>query len=82
MEPLVVLSVIGLGILVLLGASVFIFWFWMLVDCCRRRFTRGAERLIWLIILLFTNLLGTVVYYLLIKRFNPEGLLDEHGHLR
>jgi len=77
-----ILTFIGAGILIAAVLSIFIFWLAMLIDCCRRKFNKGIERIIWLLVLIFTNLIGTLIYYFLIKRYHPEGILDKEGHLK
>ena len=77
-----ILASVGVGIIILLVLSVFIFWFAMIIDCCKRKFNKGIERLIWILILIFLCPLGMIIYYFLIKKYNPDGLLDSEGHLR
>lgn len=43
-----------------------IFWFWMLIDCLNRR--RFEDKLVWIVVLLFLNIFGAILYYLIIKR--------------
>ncbi|MCM8782227.1 MAG: PLDc N-terminal domain-containing protein [Candidatus Omnitrophica bacterium] len=78
MRPVIVVT----GIMGLIAFFLILFWFLMLIDCCRRKFDKGVERLIWLAIILFANILGVTLYYFLIKRYNPQGLIDKDGHLR
>ena len=69
--PLLILSVIGLvslGIifvllLVLGGIHAVIFWIWMLIGCIRNNGLSSNERLIWVLVILFLNVLGAVLYY-------------------
>jgi len=42
-----------------------IFWFWMLIDCLSRR--RFEDKLTWVIVLLLLNIIGAILYYLLVK---------------
>ncbi|HEY9205387.1 MAG TPA: PLD nuclease N-terminal domain-containing protein [Candidatus Methanoperedens sp.] len=49
-----------------------IFWFWMLVDCLKRpgdKFKIGGTnaKLIWILVIIFTGLIGALIYYFLIK---------------
>lgn len=49
-----------------------IFWLWMLVDCLTRKDRKfpnrgGNERLIWVLVLLFLNVIGALLYYFLVK---------------
>ena len=52
------------GFFGLLAIGGTIFWIWMLVDCLQRRF---KDKLIWVIVLIFTHLLGAILYYFLVK---------------
>jgi len=40
-----------------------IFWLWMLIDCIRHETNEGNERLIWVVAIIFTNLLGALLYF-------------------
>jgi hypothetical protein len=82
MNALFITIGIFIGIFLLMLIFLFIFWITMIIDCCKRKFEKGEERLIWLLILLFTNLIGTLVYYFLIGRYNPQGILDKEGHFK
>jgi len=42
-----------------------VFWIWMLIDCANRNF---KEKTTWIIILAVGNILGAIIYYLLVKR--------------
>ncbi len=64
-------------ILLILFVPVFVFvivlWFWMLIDCLKRpddKFAAGGNnaKLIWVLIIIFTGLIGALLYYFLIKR--------------
>ena len=56
MVPVAILAV-GLG----LGALAF--WIWMLVDCIQNESKEGNDRLVWVILIIATKLLGAIVYY-------------------
>jgi hypothetical protein len=42
-----------------------IFWIWMLVDCLTRK--KFEDKLIWVLVLVFLNVLGAILYYFLVK---------------
>lgn len=44
-----------------------IFWLWMLIDCIRRDF---GDKTLWIILLVFLNILGAILYYFFVKRKN------------
>ena len=39
------------------------FWIWMLVDCIRHESSEGNDKIVWVIVIVATKLLGTIVYY-------------------
>lgn len=43
------------------------FWIWMLVDCIQREFPKQDDKILWLIIIIFGNWIGAIVYYAIIK---------------
>ncbi|MBS3052020.1 MAG: PLDc N-terminal domain-containing protein [Candidatus Aenigmarchaeota archaeon] len=51
---------IGIVLIVLLT-----FWFFMLIDCIKRKF---KDKTLWTIIIIFTNVVGAVLYYFMVKR--------------
>ena len=39
------------------------FWVWMVVDCATRKFY-GVDKIVWILILIFLNILGAFIYFL------------------
>lgn len=64
-ELLVLLSLLGFGLLVGLALLAMGFWVWMLIDCATKESTIGNDKLIWVLIILFTHLLGALLYCLI-----------------
>ena len=52
----------------LVGFSLLGFWIWMLVDCIKHESDEGNNKLIWVLIILFTQLLGAVIYFFVQRR--------------
>jgi len=50
---------------VFLGIFIVGFWLWMLIDCLKRK--KFEDKLVWIIVLLLLNILGAILYYLLVK---------------
>lgn len=57
------------GILVLLFLILFgggllgtIFWIWMLVECATRE-RNDTEKIVWVLIIIFTHILGAALYF-------------------
>ena len=45
----------------LLGASVF--WVFIIVDCATKESATGNDKLIWILIVIFTHWVGALIYY-------------------
>jgi hypothetical protein len=41
-----------------------IFWIWMLIDCATKEPSSGNDKLIWILIIVFTHLIGALIYFL------------------
>jgi len=44
----------------------FIFWIWAMIDCLRSNLSR-AQKLFWIIIIIFFNLIGVLLYFIFAK---------------
>ena len=40
-----------------------IFWIWMLVDCITNKKIKGGSKVCWLLLILFTHVVGAVIYF-------------------
>jgi hypothetical protein len=56
-ELLFVLLFFGWGVL---GT---IFWVWMLIDCATREPQQGNDKLVWVIIIAVTHVIGALIYF-------------------
>ncbi|HLQ27700.1 MAG TPA: PLD nuclease N-terminal domain-containing protein [Ktedonobacteraceae bacterium] len=47
------------------GIAVFatIFWAWVLIDCITKEPSEGNDRIVWLLVILFVPLIGSLLYY-------------------
>jgi len=52
---------------ILLGVLTTIFWVWMLIDCVTNKTLRDNQKIGWIIIILFTHLLGAIIYYFVVR---------------
>ena len=50
-----------------------LFWSWMLIDCALKELSTGNDKLVWVIIILFAQVFGAVLY-LLVRR--PRRLVE------
>jgi hypothetical protein len=46
-----------------------IFWVWMLVDCATKEPSEGNDKVVWILVIVFTYWVGALIY-LLVRR--PE----------
>ncbi len=56
--PLFFLMMITLG---LLGT---VLWIWMLIDCATNEPSEGSDKIVWILVILFTHGLGALIYLL------------------
>ena len=40
-----------------------IFWIWMLIDCATKETSEGNDKVIWILIILFTHIIGALIYF-------------------
>jgi hypothetical protein len=50
-----------------------LFWIWMLVDCATKEPDQGNEKIVWILVILFTHWIGASIYFL-VRR--PERIRD------
>ncbi len=52
-----------LFLVVVVGILGTIFWFWMLVDCATNEPSHNNDKLVWVVIILFTHFIGAGIYF-------------------
>jgi hypothetical protein len=65
-------AMIGLGLIelalllfvLLVGLVGTAFWIWMLVECATKESDQGNEKLIWILIVIFTHFIGALIYFI------------------
>lgn len=71
----------GLGVfgifVAILWILAFVFCLWMLIDAITRRFDDNVEKLIWVLVIVFVNIIGALIYYFIIKAGNKSSAV---GH--
>lgn len=63
---------LGIGLIFFLITLPSIFWVVMLIDVVKRDFPNSNDKIIWILILIFTQLVGSIIYYFLIKAKAPK----------
>jgi uncharacterized membrane protein YozB (DUF420 family) len=61
------------AIAIIIAILLFVLWLWALIDCLKRqdgKFAIGGNnaKLIWVLVIIFTGIIGALIYYFLIKR--------------
>ncbi len=58
------LAFLGLGLVGgLIGIIASIFWLWMLIDAILNPRLRGAEKIVWVLVVLLLHVLGAIIYF-------------------
>ncbi len=61
--PILIFMVMGIVSLGFLA-----FWIWMLVDCIKHESDEGNNKLIWVLVIIFTQFLGALIYFFVQRR--------------
>ncbi|MDX9980587.1 MAG: PLDc N-terminal domain-containing protein [Lentisphaeria bacterium] len=51
-----------MGVVIGIGGTVL--WIWMLIDCATKEPDTGNDKIIWILIIIFTHWLGALIYFL------------------
>lgn len=52
----------------LLFLAGFAFWIWMLIDCATKEPGVGNDKIAWILIIVFTHIVGALIYYFVRRR--------------
>ena len=55
--------VLVLGLVAFAFMAAVFFWIWMLIDCVKNEPSEGNEKIIWILIIIFTHFIGALIYY-------------------
>ena len=62
------------GALMIVGIAIIAFWIWMIVDVAQRKFKEKTEKIIWILVVVLLGWLGALVYFIVIRMYNPKGI--------
>jgi len=64
-ENLVFLFLVLWVVVIFLGIIIgsFVFWIWTIIDIAKRKFKNDNDRIIWILIVIFLGILGSIIYY-------------------
>ena len=51
----------------IVGALIFAFWIWMIIDCAKRNFRKEMDKVVWILVIVFLSVLGAAIYYFAVK---------------
>ena len=51
-------------IMITLGLLGTVLWIWMLIDCATNEPSEGSDKIVWMLVILFTHGLGALIYLL------------------
>jgi hypothetical protein len=54
-----------LGGAILLGIAGTVFWIWALIDCATKEPNEGNQKVVWILVIVFTHFLGALLYVLI-----------------
>ena len=58
----------------LIGLLVLIFMVWMIIDCVLRKFRNNVEKVLWVVLIIFTNWVGALIYFIVIRNMKTRGV--------
>ncbi|MFP4567704.1 MAG: PspC domain-containing protein [Candidatus Woesearchaeota archaeon] len=67
-----------IGLAIFLAIAALVVWIWALIDCLKSD-SSGEYKLIWLLIIIFMNVFGAILYFVFAKEFNKDRKLSFNG---
>ncbi len=52
----------------LISIFAFVFWIVMLLDCVKKKFKEDIEKIVWVLVIIFTGIIGALIYYFVVKK--------------
>ncbi|MCL2679380.1 MAG: PLDc N-terminal domain-containing protein [Dehalococcoidia bacterium] len=46
---------------------------WALVDCVKREYVTGGNKVVWILVIILLNLIGPILYFILGRQDKPSG---------
>ncbi|MFA4906774.1 MAG: PLDc N-terminal domain-containing protein [archaeon] len=66
--PFSIIAITGLFLFAaLLAAGIFLFWLKTLIDAITKKKIDSVQKVIWVLVIIFLGLLGSIIYYLIVK---------------
>lgn len=58
-----------IGLLIIIPT---VFWILMLIDAAKREFKNPNDKIVWILVMVFTHVLGALIYYFVVKAKDPR----------
>ena len=58
--------------LIILGILGFVLWILMIIDVAKRKFKQENDKVMWILIITLTGVIGALIYYFMIKKPNKH----------
>lgn len=46
-----------------LAVTALTFWIWMIVECATKEPSQGNDKVVWIVIIIFAQVIGALIYY-------------------
>ncbi len=67
-----ILGVLFVLFIITIAIWAFVFWILMIIDCATRKFKDSIEKVVWVIVIIFTGIIGALIYYFVVKTKNKH----------
>ncbi len=57
---------------IVLAILIFVFWISMLIDCIKRKYKEAYDKIVWVLVIIFTGIIGALIYYFVVKVKNKK----------
>jgi hypothetical protein len=52
-----------MGIFPFIALAALAFWIWMMIDCAINEPSEGNDKIVWMLVIIFTNWIGALIYF-------------------
>jgi len=59
-----VIALLFVLVFLLIGIGGTVLWVWMLVDCATKEPSEGNDKIVWILVIVFTHFIGALIYLL------------------
>ena len=57
------IPILFFGVFFVIGILGTVFWVWMLIDCATKEPSDGNDKIIWILVIVLTHLIGALIYF-------------------